>query len=428
MDSILEPWQNTDIAWPEFLSTTGANSLFDWIFHILMFLLSLSIVIYGFLVWGANYNIPNTPKITNTTRVAFSDAGFNTDDLMINYQVATAAYGGIYTEQGNSLSNFNGYVNPDAVDDQIAAGARAIIFDVWPNPTSPTQPCVAAMEQNAGWWNTTGGLTTSTTSQLPGISNGGFSNWKRVTRNVWDLSSMLARIADAPLNDPFFVILNLHGAMTTTYLNTVGGIIINAFDGRRMSTEYDKNGGAGLLCSAKVSAFTGKIFTIANIVIDSGFQSLPGSTTQATVNYAALTAATFAESINLLSGTPQNNIFSIPGSSTISTRNIQPCSTKNDTGLLVPLPQTTFAVIQPTTGSLDTTNDTQYTGTTSFLNCLGTGAQFVGVNMFDAGNSTSNTSNDLLKAAQTATATLGTFFGPAVFGSTSFHKIGTPYS
>jgi hypothetical protein len=393
-----------------------------------MFFLSLSIVIYGFLVWGANWNIPSNPKIMNTTRKSFLDAGFSTDDLMISYQVATAAFGGIYTEQGNSLSNYNGYVHPDAVDDQIAAGARAIIFDVWPNPTSPTQPCVAAMEQNAGWWNTTGGLTTSTTSQLPGISNGGISNWKTVTRNVWDLASILAPIQNAPLNEPFFVILNLHGAMTATYLNTVGSIIINAFRGRRMSTEYDKNGGAGLLCSATVSAFTGKIFTIANIVIDSGFQSLPGFTTQATVNYAALEATTFAESINLLSGSPQNNVFSIPGSSTISTQNTQPCPTTKATGLLVPLPQTTFAVIQPTTGSLDTTNDTQYTGTTSFINCLKTGAQFVGVNMFDAGTSTSNTTNDLLVAKQTATATLGTFFGPAVFGSTSFHKIGTPYS
>ena len=418
MESLFAPWPNTDIGWPELLSTTGGSPFFEVIFHILVLGLSLTAIIIGFSVWGANYYQPGNPKSTVTQRVSFADAGFNTDDLMINYQVATAAYGGIYTEQGRTYSNYNGYVNPDAVDDQIAAGARALIFDVWPNPAAPTQPCVAAMEQNSGWWVTSGNLNN-------GISNGGFSNWKTLTRNVWDLPSMLARIPAAQQNDPFFVILNLHGAMTTTYLNTVGSSIITAFAGRRMPTEYDKNGGAGLLCNAKVSAFQGKIFTIANIVTDSGFQSLPGLTSQKDVNATAMsTASTFAESINLLAGAPQNNIFSIPGSSTINTTKVAACPGKTSGLLEVSLPQATFCIIQPTTGSVDTANDTQYAGSTSFINCLGTGAQFVGVNMFDAGN---DTNDDTRKKAQGNTTTLGDFFRPKVFGSTSFHKIGTPY-
>ena len=416
VSTILDPWPNTDIGWPELLSTTGGSGWFDLIFHILVLSISFTAIVIGFSAWGANYYQPANPKITNTSRGSFTDASFNVDDLMINYQVATAAYGGIYTEQGRTFSNYNGYVHPDAVDDQIAAGARALIFDVWPNPADLSQPCVAAMEQNTGWWNTTGGLAISGS----GISNGGFSNWKTLTRNVWDLASMLSRVAQGPLNDPLFVILNLHGAMTTTYLNKVGSIIITALGTRRMSTEHDKNGGAGLLCTAKVSAFTGKIFTIANIVIDSGFQSLPGFTTQQTVNTAALGAATFAESINLLSGTPQLNVFSIPGASAIQTTMVPGCTSTTQ----VPLPQTTFAVIQPTTGSLDTANDTQYTGATSFISCLGLGAQFVGVNMFDAGNSADD---DTRKQAQGNTTTLGDFFRPKVFGYTSFHKIGTPY-
>ena len=420
MSTILDPWPNTDIGWPELLSTTGGSGWFDLIFHILVLSISFIAIIIGFSAWSANYHTPGNPKITVTSRISFADAGLSPDDLMINYQVATAAYGGIYTEQGRTYSNYNGIVSSDAVDDQIAAGARAIIFDVWPNPANPTLPCVAAMEQNTGWWNTTGGLA------IPGsgISNGGFSNWKTLTRNVGDLSDMLNHVQQSSIviqqQDPFFVIFNLHGAMTTTYLNTVGGIIKKAFDGRRMSTEYDKNGGSGLLCTAKVSSFAGKIFTIANIVIDSGFQSLPGFTTQQTVNTAALGAATFAESINLLSGSPQLNVFSIPGASAIQTTMVPGCSSSTQ----VPLPQTTFAVIQPTTGSLDTANDTQYTGATSFINCLGTGAQFVGVNMFDAGNSADD---DTRKKAQGNTTTLGDFFRPKVFGSTSFHKIGTPY-
>lgn len=413
VSTIFDPWPTTDIAWPELLSTTGHSDVFDLIFHGLVLSISFIAIIIGFSAWSANYYQPANPKITVTQRMSFSDAGFDSDDLMINYQVATAAYGGIFTEQGRTYSNYNGYVHPDAVDDQIAAGARALIFDVWPNPANPTQPCVAAMEQNKGWWITSGGLSN-------GVSNGGFSNWKTLTRNVWDLASILARVAAVPQSDPLFVILNLHGAMSTAYLNTVGSNILTAFAGRRMSTEYDKNGGAGLLCTAKVSAFQGKIFTIANIVVDSGFQSLPGFTSQGDVNTSALAAATFAESINLLSGSPHTNIFTIPGSSAIQSTKVPGCSTT----VQVPLSQTTLAVIQPTTGTVDTANDTQYTGATSFISCLGTGAQFVGVNMFDAGNSADD---DTRKKAQGATTTLGDFFRPKVFGSTSFHKIGTPY-
>jgi hypothetical protein len=424
MEWLFGYWPNTDIGWPDFLSTTGNSGIFDIIFHILVLSISFIAIVIGFSAWGANFYQPGIPKITVTTRTSFADAGFSPDDLMINYQVATAAYGGIYTEQGRTYSNYNGTVSADAVDDQITAGARAIIFDIWPNPANPTLPCVAAMEQNTGWWNTTGGLTKIDGAQLPGASNGGFSNWRKLTRNVGELADMLNHIQQSNIviqqQDPFFVIFNLHGAMTTTYLNTVGGIIKKAFDGRRMSTEYDKNGGAALLCTAKVSAFTGKIFTIANIVIDSGFQSLPGFTSQADINNAALEATTFAESINLLSGSPHSNVVSISSSSAIQSTKVPGCSTTTQ----VPLNQTTFTVLQPTTGSIDTTNDSQYTGATSFISCLGTGAQFVGVNMFDAGNSADDATR---RKDQGNTTTLGDFFRPKVFGSTGFHKIGTPY-
>jgi len=419
LTTALDPWPNTDISWPELLSTTGAAPMLDILFHSIVLLTSFAIIVTYFSVWGANWSAPSMPKITTTQRISFTDASFNIDDLMINYQVATAAYGGIYTEQNHSLSYYNGTVSPDAVDDQIAAGARALIFDVWPNPADPSQPCVAAMEQSTGWWMTSGGLAASGS----GISNGGSSNWKRLTRNVESLPTMLQPLFTAAAqysSDPFFAIFNLHGAMTTAYLNTVGSMIIKALTGYRMSTEYDKNGGASLLCTAKVSAFQGKVFTIANIVVDSGFQSLPGFTTQGTVNTEAMNASTFAESINLLAGYPHPNVVSIPGASAIQTTMVPGCSSSTQ----VPLSQTTFTIIQPTTGSLDTTNDSQYMGTTSFINCLGLGAQFVGVNMFDAGNSADN---DTRRKVQGNTTTLGDFFRPKVFGSTSFHKLGTPY-
>jgi hypothetical protein len=176
-----------------------------------------------------------------------------------------------------------------------------------------------------------------------------------------------------------------------------------------MPTEYAKNGGAGLLCSAPVSAFQGQVFVIANIVTDIAFQSLPGLRTQEEVNTAALTQATlFAEQVNLLSGSPStSNVYSIPGSSAIATTKVPACP--GGTATTVPLPKTTFCVIQPSIGVTNTVNDTQYTGSTTYADCRKTGAQFVGVNMFDQ-DSTSKT--------------LGDFLDTNLFGTYSFQRVG----
>jgi len=404
---LVAPWPNTDIAWPDFVSSTGRQQSLDIVVQAIILIIMFIIVISGWSAWSNVYNTPNPPKILKeTTRQPFANS---TSDLMINYQVATASFGGIYTEQGRSWSGYNGSVSSDAVHDQINAGARAIIFDVWPDPANMTQPIVATMEQNGGWWMSSGGLTN-------GVTNGGYSNWKKLTRNSQDLKSLLSEASAAAFSqgntqytDPFFVILNLHGAMTIPYLNTVGTILNAAFTGKQMPTEYAKNGGAGLLCSAPVSAFQGQVFVIANIVTDIAFQSLPGLRTQEEVNTAALTQATlFAEQVNLLSGSPSSpNVYSISNESAITSTKVPACGT-SEVAKKVPLSQTTFCVIQMNTGLTDTGNDTQYKGPT-YADCRKTGAQFVGVNMFDQ-DSTSKT--------------LGDFLDTNLFGTYSFQRVG----
>jgi hypothetical protein len=408
LQSLVEPWPNTDIGWPDFISTTGRSPILDIIFQAVILALVFVLMVVGWTAWSNVYHTPSPPKILKeTTRQPFSNS---TSDLMINYQVATASFGGIYTEQGRAWSGYNGTVSSDAVHDQINAGARAIIFDVWPDPANKTQPIVATMEQNSGWWISSGGLTN-------GVTNSGYSNWKKLTRNSQDLKSLLSEASAAAFSqgnpqytDPFFIILNLHGAMTIPYLNTVGTILDTAFTGRHMPTEYSKNGGASILCSAPVSAFQGRIFVTANIVIDPAFQSLPGLTTQEDVNTAALTQSNkFAEQINLLSGSPSSqNVYSIPGSAAITTTKAPACP-GNTTATTVPLPKTTFCIIQPSIGITDTVNDTQYTGSTTYAACRKTGAQFVGVNMFDQ---------------DTGSKTLGDFLDTNLFGTYSFQRVG----
>ena len=405
--NLVAPWPNTDIGWPDFISTTGRSPILDIIFQALILVLVFILMVVGWTAWSNVYHTPSPPKILKeTTRQPFSNS---TSDLMINYQVATASFGGIYTEQGRAWSGYNGTVSSDAVHDQINAGARAIIFDVWPDPANKTQPIVATMEQNSGWWISSGGLTN-------GVTNSGYSNWKKLTRNSQDLKSLLSEASAAAFSqgnpqytDPFFVILNLHGAMTISYLNTVGTILNAAFTGKQMPTEYAKNGGAGLLCSAPVSAFQGRTFIIANIGVDPGFQSLPGLRTQEEVNTAALTQSNkFAEQINLLSGSPSTpNVYSISNESAIVSTKVPACGT-SAVAQKVPLPQTTFCVIQMNTGLTNTGNDTQYNSPT-YADCRKTGAQFVGVNMFDQDGTSK---------------TLGDFLDTNLFGTYSFQRVG----
>ena len=146
---------------------------------------------------------------------------------------------------------------------------------------------------------------------------------------------------------------------------------------------------------------------VANIVTDIAFQSLPGLRTQEEVNTAALTQATlFAEQVNLLSGSPSSpNVYSISNESAITSTKVSSCT---DAAKKVPLSQTTFCVIQMNTGLTDTGNDTQYKGPT-YADCRKTGAQFVGVNMFDQ-DSTSKT--------------LGDFLDTNLFGTYSFQRVG----
>ena len=381
---VLEPWPNTDISWP----VLGQNWIVDIVFHLIIFTTSIILMGVYFHTWHNNVFQQSPPSaVTGLAPAPFDASGVSTQ-MMVNFQVATANYGGIYTEQGRPYSGYCGRVDPLAVDDQITAGARALIFDVWPDPTNTTQPCVAIMEQNQGWW-LNHGLTS-------GVTPSGQSNWRMITRNSVDLLTMLnATAAAAPGSDPFFVLLNLHGAMTIPYLNTIGNVIETAFMGRHMAVEYAKGNAPALLAKAQVSAFSGCIFVMANIVVDPAWTALPpvpnvpippGSSPQLIANTYAMAATRFAEQINLLSN------YS-PPSTTSAQQNVVPLTSVNTSttspGPIPPTPPSTFYVIQPSIGTLDTTNDTQYSGSNSFFSCLkNTGAQFVGVNMFDQGDST----------------------------------------
>lgn len=331
---------------------------------------------------------------------------------MRDLTVATATLGGIQPETITHLNPYLGVVTPDAVRDQVRAGARAIIFDIWPDPADPATPVVAAMQDDSAvggasaWWLSTGGLNRGT---------GRYSNWKLITRNTVRAGTMMKAAVDTAFPgsqnsqttsqaaDPFFLILILHGAMTTDYLNTLGEDLATALNGKGMAATA-RPGTLNTLCAATVDQFQNqKVCVIVCPDIQPGFQSLPNvNTYQQFVNVYATTK--MMNYTNILETQPNTVLFSPDSLGALTQDSAQPCDASGAApGSTVPPPQGGFCVVQPSSGRGILSTDKMYSNDGQFLGAVQTGAQFVGANLFDP------TSGFLDK-----------FFSPDLFGTYSF--------
>lgn len=336
------------------------------------------------------------------TRQAFSDlSGYDPTQPMIGYRVLTANFGGIFTEDPSLLSPWNGSVSARAAQLQVEAGARAIVLDIWPNPADMTQPVVCAMmdltQNNVQNWWLGNGLNNSVSR---------YSNWNAVTRNTVPAGDIIQAAITAAFagnpgkqnSDPFFLILKLHGAMTTAYLNTLGSLVNAQVQdkGYAMNSRYATCKNQNVMNTASITDFNNVACVIVIPDIQTTYDSLPGINTYAAFTPAFL-ATTLGEATNYLEQAPQTVFFEPSGISSITSNSL---ATKG------------FCVVQPSIGSTATTNDALFT--TDYGSCLKSGAQFVAVNLFSPSNvSTKSDSN----------STLSLVFDPSRFGTFSFSKI-----
>jgi hypothetical protein len=293
----------------------------------------------------------------------------NTDVSITKLQVATANFGGIFTEDAGAMSPYTGSVSPDAARLQVEAGARAIVFDIWPDPAAPANPVVAAMLDNQqwwfqNWWANTGGL---------GKGTGRYSNWRLMTRNTAPVGDVLgAAIKEAfngansnQNNDPFFVVLKLHGAMTIPYLNTLGTIVQSALGGHAMEVSTWGNAkNQSTLGTAQVSQFLNRAFVIVIPDIETGYNILPSVNTYKDF-VAKFQTTTLATYTNALEQAPDTMLFDPTNTGAVTSDMV-------NNGLIV---------IQPSTGGQSTDNTNLFNGTT-YTACRATGAQMVAVNLF----------------------------------------------
>ena len=332
---------------------------------------------------------------------------------MVQFQIATANFGGIFTENIGWINPWLGSVSPDAVSLQVAAGARAVVFDIWPDPANTSSPVVCSMVDTNQWaaqvWWRNHGLD-------KGI--GRYSNWQMLTRNKVDAGTMLTAACNAAFastasqqnNDPFFITLRLHGAMTIDYLNKLGTMVQKALGGHAMAASYSSAGQQKMLCSTPVSEFIapdtnagGFGFVIVCPDVSPGYNLLPGVNTYSGFVQQLLTT-TLGEVANMIEANPSTVWFE-PSSSGAIAQATQPNCVTSNTTLLTPA-QAGFCVVQPSIGGQSTKNSDLFKDA-SFQNCQQTGAQMVAVNLF------SPDGND---------AVLNSWFSPNNFGTYSFKK------
>jgi hypothetical protein len=318
--------------------------------------------------------------------IFLNSIGTNADNIMVtDLQIATANYGGIFTEFKQpvipEMTPWHGRVSGEAVRLQVEAGARAIIFDIWPNPADFTQPVVASMiDQDVtgttlAWWKKAG--LTEYVSR--------YSNWYKLTRNVEPAGPLIKTAVTAAfnggpqVNDPFFLILNLHGKLSPSYLDSFGLSLIDALQGKQLSSGRMVSAtktATQNLCSVPISSLRDKVFVIVN-------PDVPGGMTREAFN-TTFYASKLADATNLLTTTERPTVFKLTELSTITSTKNADC--KGSLAVPVSLPIVSLCCIQPSIGERFTDNNNQFKNA-SFSDCMGTGAQFVGVNLF-GGDST----------------------------------------
>lgn len=294
---------------------------------------------------------------------------------MNQFTVATANFGGIFTEDIGFLNPWNGTVSTEAARLQVEAGARAVCLDVWPDPDDMQTPVVCTMTDTSTWPNWFG----------LNKGNGRYSNWQKLTRNVRPVGEIATALVTAAFEgpvsqqntDPFFLIINLHGAMSVEYMNRLATTLQSAIGGHAMGSEWNRSVNQKTLPAAPVSSFMSKVFLILVPDIHPTYNILPNVNDHARF-FAAFNSAEcrLAEIANAVQTQPNTLMFGPGEISTITAATQQGSS----------LAQVGFTAIQPSIGTSSTRNASLFSQG-SFADCLKSGAQFVAVNLFSSDGS-----------------------------------------
>lgn len=320
--------------------------------------------------WGTTDPAAGYDATRHTRQVTADPSG----TPLMNYTIATANYAGIFTEDNSAplKSRYIGTVDMEAVVLQVEGGARALVFDIWPDPENLSQPVVCTMARPDLW--------ASVADIAPTRGTGLHSNWQITTRNTSPAGPLLAAaVATAhpqgqeQVSDPLFLILRLHGAMTVPYLDTLAAQLQNALAGTQMGAE------------------------------SATFQSLTEFMTNTTLRQAqSRTVVIVSPEVNVISQDGKSGFNSLPGMSVPGDflpiyMNSKMADLTNVMDLVGSLqlaenvgtgsafdPSKAAYIIQPTVGDVhsDNTGPRAFTANNTYATLVNRGFQFVAVNMF----------------------------------------------
>jgi hypothetical protein len=411
----MDSWLSLELIKP----LNGSPNFLSLLFHLFVSIIILVGIILMAVTLGQTRTTPTPPIGWNgrdydadqgkrkSLREYLTSKSLPDSTPMNQFSVATASFGGIFTENPSGLNPWIGAVSPEAARLQVEAGARGLILDVWPDPNTRV-PVVCSMIDNQAW-------TTQWIWSKWGLSKGvgRYSNWNKLTRNTAPVASIIQTALKAAFmsspgtqnTDPFFLILKLHGGMTVPYLDNLGDLVRGAIGGNAMGADWNRCANQKNICSVAASQFLSRVFLIVIPDINPNYNILPNISTNAAFTTLFLTTR-LGEITNALEQIPNTMFFEPSGNTTISAPS-QPACGGNPGSPQQSRAQTSLCIIQPTTGGI-TTSNSEFYSTDSYDKCLQSGAQFVALNFFPPD------SND---------GPLTSFFDPNYFGTYSFRKI-----
>ena len=185
--------------------------------------------------------------------------------------------------------------------------------------------------------------------------------------------------------------------MPKSYLDGFGTALITALQGKQLSAANMVSPTSNInLCTVPISTLMNKVFVIVN-------PDVPAGMTREAFN-AMFYTTKLAEATNLLTTTERPTVFKMSEVPVMTMLKNANCA--GSIAVPVSLPAVSLCCIQPSIGETYTDNASQFIQR-SFTECMSTGAQFVGVNVF-GGDSTGQDT------------VVQTWQDPKLFGSYSF--------
>lgn len=235
---------------------------------LLILLLAIGLSIYYFKASGLFETAPNIQRLAKADvqgQVGYGNANPNRKGIreylralqasgvpdthlsLTNFYVSTVNAGGLF------FPAENGIVSPEAAKTAVLAGARAVVFDIWPDMTPGAQfgPCLQVVESG--------------------------SLWRRISMNSLPFATVLKGLVQEAFeidlrpgsSDPLILYLRFRGKPRTDTFNLTASAIAGILEPYRLDTSFNSCRGQSHIFSTPITEFFRKVILVSNTTANS---------------------------------------------------------------------------------------------------------------------------------------------------------------